>query len=59
MKGATDLVKHIVSKFDEVQIFVGESYDMEAGYAFAYYKDQSDAGPTFFFFSDGLVQEKY
>jgi len=43
-------VKHILEKFDEVQIFVGESYDMEAGYAYAYYKDQSDAGPTFFFF---------
>jgi hypothetical protein len=42
-----------------VQIFVGENYDMEAGYAYAYYKEQTDAGPTFFFFLDGLKEEKY
>lgn len=58
-KGATEFVKHILSKFDEVQIFVGENYDMEAGYAYAYYKEQTDAGPTFFFFLDGLKEEKY
>ena len=35
-KGATGLVKHILEKFDEVQIFVGESYDMEGSLAYAY-----------------------
>jgi len=32
---------------------------MEAGYAYCYYKEQTDAGPTFFFFLDGLKEEKY
>jgi hypothetical protein len=41
-KGATALVKHIMEKFDEVQIFSGESYDMEASFAYCYYVDQSD-----------------
>jgi hypothetical protein len=52
-------VKHILEKFDEVQIFVGENYDMDAGLAYAYQKEQDDAGPTFFFFLDGLRLEKY
>jgi hypothetical protein len=39
MKGATALVKHIAEKFDEVQLFTGENYDMDAGLAYAYYKE--------------------
>ena len=58
-KGATGLVKHIIQKFDEIQIFVGENYDMEAGMGYCYYKEQTDAGPTFFFFLDGMKEEKY
>ena len=58
-KGATALVKHILEKFDEIQIFAGESYDMEAGMAYCYYKEQTDPGPTFFFFLDGMKEEKY
>lgn len=58
-KGATNLVKELVSKWDEVQVFTGESGDWEAGLAYAYMKDQADAGPTFFYFLDGLKQEKY
>ena len=58
-KGATALVKHILEKFDEIQIFSGENYDMEASFGYCYQKDQNDAGPTFFFFLDGLREEKY
>ena len=58
-KGATGLEKHIVEKFDEVQIFCGENYDMDAGMAYAYYKEQTDPGPTFLFFLDGLREEKF
>lgn len=58
-KGATAFVKHIIEKYDEIQIFAGENYDMEAGFGYCYYKDQSDAGPTFFFFADGMTEEKY
>ena len=58
-KGATALVKHILEKFDEIQIFVGENYDMDAGFGYCYQKEQEDAGPTFFFFHDGLRLEKF
>ena len=59
MKGATQLVKHIIEKYDEVQIFTGETSNWEAGFGYCYQKDQEDAGPTFFFFNDGLKEEKY
>jgi len=58
-RGATLFVKHILSKYDEIQIFAGESYDMDAGLAYCYYKEQTDAGPTFFYFVDGMYEEKY
>ena len=58
-KGATALVKELVSKWDEVQVFTGESSNWEAGLAFCYVKDQADDGPTFYYFNDGLKQEKY
>lgn len=58
-KGATDLVKQLVSKWDEVQVFTGESGDWEGALAYSYMKEQTDDGPTFFFFLDGLRQEKY
>jgi hypothetical protein len=58
-KGATQLVKFILEKYDEVQIFTGESNDFDAGFAYCYYKEQTDAGPTFMFFADGMVEEKY
>jgi len=58
-KGATDLVKFIAGKADEFQFFSGCSYDMDAGMCFAYQKNQEDAGPTFFFFADALIEEKF
>jgi len=58
-KGATAFVKHIIEKFDEVQIFAGKGFDVEAGLAYCYYKEQTDAGPTFFFFNDGMKEEKF
>jgi hypothetical protein len=58
-KGATALVKELVGKWDEVQVFTGESGNWEAGLAYCYMKDQSDDGPTFYFFNDGLKSEKY
>ena len=58
-KGATELVKFIMGKYDEIQIFTGESNDFDAGFAYCYYKEQTDAGPTFLFFRDGMKEEKY
>lgn len=52
-------MKDLVGKWNEVQVFTGESGDWEAGLAYAYMKDQSDEGPTFFYFNDGLKMEKY
>lgn len=58
-KGATELVKLLVSKWDEVQVWTGDSGNWEAGLAYCYQKEQTDEGPTFYYFLDGLKQEKY
>lgn len=58
-KGATQMCKHLLEKFDEIQMFTGESFNMDAGLAYCYYKDQNDDGPTFFFFVDGMKEEKF
>jgi hypothetical protein len=58
-KGATELVKYLVSKWDEVQIWTGESGNWDAGFGYSLMKEDSDSGPTFFYFLDGLKQEKY
>lgn len=57
-QGATEMIKFIVSKFDEMQIFMGESCDPEAGLCFAYNKD-GEMDPTFLYFLDGMREEKY
>lgn len=58
-KGATDLVKFIVGKYDEMQVFAYKKYDMEAGLCVAWQKEQEDEGPTFLYFLDGLREEKF
>jgi hypothetical protein len=58
-RGATQLVKLIAGKWDEMQLFVGESMDYEGAFCFAYQKEQEDEGPTFLFFKDGLKETKY
>lgn len=58
MKGATAMCKEINAKFDEIQIFCGTSYDMDCALCYCYYVNQDDNGPTFFFFVDGLKDEK-
>jgi len=57
--GATEMMKLIMAKFDEMQIWIGESLDTEnAGLGFSYNKD-GEENPTFMFFADGLVLEKF
>lgn len=58
-RGATQLVKLIAGKFDEMQLFVGAKMDYEGAFCFSYTKDQADEGPTFLFFNDGLKVTKY
>ena len=57
-KGATELVKLVIAKFDEMQIFTGSSYDTEAGLCFAYTLD-GEIDPTFYFFNDGCKEQKF
>ena len=57
-KGATEMIKFIVGKFDEMQIFTGANFDTEAGMAFSYTKD-GETEPVFLFFQDGCKVEKY
>ena len=57
-KGATEMIKFIVGKFDEFQFFTGASFDTEAGMAFAYSMD-GEMDPTFLFFADGCKEEKF
>ena len=57
-KGATEMVKFIMGKFDEMQIFTGQGMDVEASLAFAYTKD-GETDPTFMFFNDALKMEKF
>ncbi len=52
------MIKFIVGKFDEMQIFTGDSYDTEAGLAFSYTKD-GETEPVFLYFNDGCKEEKY
>lgn len=40
-------------------MFAGKGFDVDAGFAYCYYKEQTDAGPTFFFFVDGMKEEKF
>jgi uroporphyrinogen-III decarboxylase len=51
--GATEMIKFIISKYDEMQFFTGAGYDAEAGLAFAYTMD-GEIDPTFLFFNDGM-----
>ena len=57
-KGATEMIKFIMEKFDEMQIFSGENFDTEAGLGFSYTKD-GEENPVIMFFNDGMVEEKF
>ena len=56
--GATELTKLVVGKFDEMQIFLGESIDSEASMCFSYTKD-GETEPVFLYFADCMKEEKY
>lgn len=58
-KGATEMVKLIIARFDEFQIYTGQSYNMEGALAFSFQKEQDDEGPTFMYFRDILREEKF
>ena len=58
-KGATEMVKFIMGKFDEMQVFIGESEEAaDASVAFSYTKD-GETDPVFLFFLDCMKEEKF
>jgi hypothetical protein len=57
-KGATEMIKFIIGKFDEMMIFSGQGFDTEAGLCFSYTKD-GEEDPVFLFFVDGMKEEKF
>ena len=58
-KGATEMVKFVMGKFDEMQIFIGESEEAaDASFAFSYTKD-GETDPVFLFFLDCMKEEKF
>ncbi|KAH7826455.1 putative translationally controlled tumor protein [Monocercomonoides exilis] len=51
-------VKDVLSRFDDFQFFTGESMDSEAMVALMFYKEDGIT-PYFYFFRDGLKEEKF
>ena len=56
---AANIIKFVMSKIDEFQFYYGKGYDPDGALVFSYTADQSDAGPTFLMFADGLKAEKF
>eukprot|EP01068_Selenidium_serpulae_P008613 Selendium_serpulae@DN502_c0_g1_i1.p1 len=58
MKGATVLVKKILSSFDDYDFYMTETMDMEAYLVPSYYKGEEEA-PRFIFLKDGCIEAKF
>jgi hypothetical protein len=58
MSDIQPFVKEVLGKFDDFQFFMGESMDSEASVALMFYKEVGIT-PYFYFFRDGLREEKY
>lgn len=58
MKGAQEMVKWILTNFDDLTFYCPESYENENLIIISYYKG-SDHAPTFLYFMDGLKAEKF
>ena len=58
-KGATEAVKFIMGKFDEMQVFIGAGEEAaDHSLVFSYTKD-GETDPVFLFFLDGMKEEKF
>lgn len=57
-QGATDFVKFVLSKFSEFEFFWGASMDPDSAIVHAYWEDENDEAPTFYFFKDALREVK-
>eukprot|EP00274_Cyanoptyche_gloeocystis_P002585 CAMPEP_0196654704 /NCGR_PEP_ID=MMETSP1086-20130531/4426_1 /TAXON_ID=77921 /ORGANISM="Cyanoptyche gloeocystis , Strain SAG4.97" /LENGTH=170 /DNA_ID=CAMNT_0041986613 /DNA_START=85 /DNA_END=597 /DNA_ORIENTATION=- len=56
-KGAQAYAKKLLGMYDNLQFFLGEQMEPEAGIAMAYYAEGA-SNPTFIFFKDGLKEYK-
>jgi len=50
--------KWLMSKFRDLQFFMGQSMDPDAGIVYSYYKDGA-MSPTFVFFKWGYKETKF
>ena len=57
-KGATDLVKFVIGKYDEMQVFVDEDFNTDGSIAFCWTKD-GEEDPTFLYLPHTLKEEKF
>ncbi len=55
---AANYIKGVLAKFEDYEFYSGESCDFEAAIVLAIYRGEA-LTPTFIFFKDGLVEEKY
>ena len=51
------MIKFVVGKYDEFQIFCGESFDTEASLCFCYYPE-GETDPTFLFLTQMYEMKK-
>ena len=52
------MIKFIMGKFEEFQIYAGPGLDTEASLCFSYTKD-GEENPTFMYFNDAMIGEKF
>lgn len=58
-KASTEFAKSVISKFDTFEFFMNEENDMEGAIAMsAWENSETDKGPTFYFFKDGMTKLK-
>jgi len=57
-KGAQDFIKFVVSKFNDFTFYTGSSESLDGSIAFSFWEDESASGPVFYFFKDGLKEQK-
>jgi len=54
---AQNIVKQIIANFDDYTFYTGSSMDVDAGVALMFYREDGIT-PAFWFFKDGLIEEK-
>ncbi|KAG5180044.1 Mss4-like protein [Tribonema minus] len=58
MATAPGIVKFLLSKYNDLQFYVGASYDPQGAMSFSYYKEGATT-PNFMFIEGGLKVEKF